>query len=92
MMISSFDSIYSQNRAIKGLVIDEGDFEFVIGAEIIINDSINVGKTGRDGRFQFETSLKDFKLKITNPGWEEHLVYIFHEDWKKNSTKWNTGD
>lgn len=47
-MISSFDSIYSQNRIIKGQVIDEGDFESVIGTEIILNDSINVGKTGRD--------------------------------------------
>ncbi len=23
---------------------------------------------------------------------KEYLVYIFHEDWKKNSSKWNTGD
>ena len=23
---------------------------------------------------------------------KEYLVYIFHEDWKKSSTKWNTGD
>lgn len=22
----------------------------------------------------------------------KYLVYIFHEDWKKNSLKWNTGD
>ena len=23
---------------------------------------------------------------------KEYLVYIFHEDWKKDSSKWNTGD
>ena len=23
---------------------------------------------------------------------KEYLVYIFHEDWKRNSLKWNTGD
>lgn len=23
---------------------------------------------------------------------KKYLVYIFHEDWKKNSLKWNTGD
>lgn len=23
---------------------------------------------------------------------KEYLVYVFHEDWKKNSLKWNTGD
>ncbi len=23
---------------------------------------------------------------------KEYLVYIFHEDWKRNSSKWNTGD
>lgn len=76
MMISSFDTIYSQNRTIKGLVIDEGDFEIIIGAEIIINDSINVGKSGLDGRFQFETPLKDFKLKIMAPGWEDAELEI----------------
>ena len=75
MMISSFDSIYSQNRTIKGLVIDES-FESIISAEIIINDSINVGKTGTDGRFQFETPLTDFKLKIMYVGMEEAELEI----------------
>ena len=37
-----------------------------------------------------------FLLTFTSPcksqEMKEYLVYIFHEDWKKNSSKWNTGD
>lgn len=35
-------------------------------------------------------------LSLTSPcGCQEikkYIVYIFHEDWKRNSSKWNTGD
>lgn len=46
-------SIFSQNRAIQGVVIDDLDYEPVPYVSIIFNDSI-IGMTNLDGSFQIE--------------------------------------
>ncbi len=71
IVFSSINSIYSQNRVIQGKVIYDHDFEPIPYADIIINDSIKIGRTGRDGCFQFETSLPVNKLSFWYYGMEE---------------------
>ncbi len=50
MFLTQF-SIFSQNRAIQGVVIDDLDYEPVPYVSIIFNDSI-IGMTNLDGSFQ----------------------------------------
>ncbi|MDF3078772.1 MAG: hypothetical protein K0S09_2661 [Sphingobacteriaceae bacterium] len=49
----SISSLYSQNRILKGRVIDD-DLETLPYVSIIINDTVEVGKTDLDGFFQVE--------------------------------------
>ena len=77
--ISHVDSIYSQNRIIKGLVIDETYLAPIIEASIILNDSINIGKTGKDGGFQFETTSPVFKLTVESLGMDDAELEISEE-------------
>ena len=56
----------SQSRIFQGKVIDDLYLEPVIFADIFVNDSIKVGRTGLDGCFQFETSLPVKKLIFTD--------------------------
>ena len=57
MILSYCNSAYSQNRIIKGIVVDEYDFEPIIDVRIIVNDSNYVGVTDINGRFQIEIPL-----------------------------------
>ena len=52
MFLTQF-SIFSQNRAIQGVVINDLDYEPVPYVSIIFNDSI-IGMTNLDGSFQIE--------------------------------------
>ena len=70
LVFSSVNSLYSQSRVIHGKVIDEYDFEPLPYADIIINDSIKIGRTGLDGCFQFETSTPVNKLAFRYIGME----------------------
>ena len=47
-------SIFSQNRTIQGVVIDNLDHEPVPYVSILFNDSIQIGMTNLDGSFQIE--------------------------------------
>ena len=71
LFILSIIPIFSQNRVIQGKVIDEMERQPIIGAHIIINDSIKVGETGIDGCFQFETPLSINKLSFQYFGMED---------------------
>ena len=70
LVIAASCPVYSQNRIIKGIVVDEYDLEALIGVSILINDSIDVGVTGVDGCFNFETSLPVYKLSFGYVGFE----------------------
>ena len=56
MLFLSIDLVYSQNRIIKGKVIDYS-LEPLIGVDVVYNDSIKVGVTNVDGNFQIEVPL-----------------------------------
>jgi hypothetical protein len=47
-------SVFSQNRTIQGVVIDNLDHEPVPYVSILFNDSIQIGMTNLDGSFQIE--------------------------------------
>ncbi len=49
--------VYSQNKMIKGIVVDECELEPIIDVRIIVNDSNYVGVTDINGRFQIEIPL-----------------------------------
>ena len=49
--------VYSQNKMIKGIVVDECDLEPIIDVRIIVNDSNYVGVTDINGRFKIEIPL-----------------------------------
>ena len=76
MVLFSVNSIYSQSRMFQGMVIDDLDLEPVIFAEIFVNDSIKIGRTGMDGCFQFETSLPIKKLTFTSAGMEDAILRL----------------
>ncbi|WP_123891799.1 hypothetical protein [Chitinophaga costaii] len=53
VIVVSSCSLYSQNKTIKGRVISD-DFETVALASIMINDTVEVGKTDLKGFFQVD--------------------------------------
>lgn len=76
LVFLSINSLYSQSRVIHGKVIDDLDLEPVIFADIFINDSIKIGRTGMDGCFQFETSLPVEKLTFMNVDMEDATLKL----------------
>jgi hypothetical protein len=54
-------SLYSQNKTIKGRVISD-DFETVPLASIMINDTIEVGRTDLNGFFQIDIPVSEKKI------------------------------
>ena len=65
--------LYSQNKIIKGRVISD-DFETVPLASIMINDTIEVGKTDLNGFFQIEIPVSEKKILFRNIGFEQAII------------------
>lgn len=76
LVLSSIQMIYSQNRVIQGKVIDDLDLEPIMYADIFVNDSIKVGRTGMDGCFLFETRLPVNKLSFWSWGTEQADLFL----------------
>ena len=69
LLFFSLNFGYSQNRIVKGLVIDE-DLEPIGNLLISINDSIKVGTTDIEGRFQIEIPTSVNKISFACIGYE----------------------
>ncbi len=54
-------SLYSQNKNIKGRVISD-DFETVPLASIMINDTVEIGRTDLNGFFQIDIPVSEKKI------------------------------
>ena len=54
-------SLYSQNKTFKGRVISE-DFETVPLVSIMINDTVEVGRTNMNGFFQIDIPVSEKKI------------------------------
>ncbi len=71
----SIGSLYSQNQTIKGRVITE-DFEPIPMAFIMINDTVEVGKTDLEGFFQIVTPISVGKILFGFIGMEPASIKL----------------
>jgi len=62
-------SLYSQNKTIKGRVIDD-NLETLPYVSIVINDTVEVGKTDLNGFFQIDIPVSVKKLLFSTVGIE----------------------
>ena len=58
----STSPIFSQYKTIKGRVIDDLSIEPIPGVLIMINDSIEIGKTDLNGYFRIEIPVSENKI------------------------------
>lgn len=75
VIVISTCNLYSQNKTIKGLVISD-DFETVPLASIIINDTVEVGKTDLNGFFQIDIPVSVNKILFRAVGIEPTNVAL----------------
>ncbi len=75
VIIVSTCSLYSQNKTIKGRVISD-DFEIVPLASIMINDTVEVGKTDLNGFFQIDIPVSEKKILFRFVGLEPAIIAI----------------
>jgi hypothetical protein len=71
----SIGSIYSQNRTIKGRVITN-ELKTIPMAFIMINDTVQVGKTDLNGFFQIDTPISEKKISFRYVGIEPADIEI----------------
>jgi hypothetical protein len=71
----STSSLYSQNKTIKGRVIAE-DLGTVPSASIMINDTVEVGKTDLNGFFKIEMPVSMNKLLFKFVGIEPTAIEL----------------
>ena len=75
VIVVSACSLYSQNKTIKGRVISD-DFETVPLASIMINDTVEVGKTDLNGFFQIDIPVSVNKLLFMFVGIEPTKIVL----------------
>jgi hypothetical protein len=75
VIIVSASSLYSQNKTMKGRVISD-DFETVPLASIIINDSVEVGRTDLNGFFQIDIPVSVNKILFMFVGIEPTVIVL----------------
>jgi len=68
-------SLYSQNKTIKGRVISD-QLETTPGVLIIINDTIEVGKTDINGFFQINIPVSEKKILFRYVGLEPTTIEL----------------
>lgn len=68
-------SLYSQNKTIKGRVISD-DFEIVPLASIMINDTVEVGRTDLNGFFQIDIPISEKKILFRSVGLEPAIIEL----------------
>ena len=61
--------LYSQNKTIKGRVINEY-FDTLSGVLIMLNDKVEVARTDKNGFFQIDIPISEKKILFWYPGFE----------------------
>jgi hypothetical protein len=69
------DSLYSQNKTIKGRVISNR-FDILIGVPIMINDTLEAGKTDLNGFFQIDIPVSVGKLLFRYASHEPVIIKL----------------
>ncbi|HPS83582.1 MAG TPA: hypothetical protein PLA88_04655 [Bacteroidales bacterium] len=68
-------SLYSQNKTIRGRVIDD-NLETLPYVSILINDSVEVGKTDLNGFFQIEIPVFEKKILLKSVGLDPTTIEL----------------
>ncbi|RAJ80263.1 hypothetical protein CLV59_105371 [Chitinophaga dinghuensis] len=68
-------SLYSQNKTIKGRVISD-DFEIVPLASIMINDTVEIGRTDLNGFFRIDIPASAKKILFRSVGLEPAIIEL----------------
>jgi len=68
-------SLFSQNKTIKGRVISEC-FQILPGVSIMINDTIEVGKTDLNGFFQIVIPVSEKKILLKSLSMEPTIIEL----------------
>jgi hypothetical protein len=77
VIVVSAGSLYSQNKTIRGRVISD-NFEIVPLALIMINDTVEVGRTDLNGFFQIDVPISVSKLLFMFVGIEPPKIVLAH--------------
>lgn len=72
LTLSTYD-LYAQNRTIKGRVIDEL-LQTMPYTSIMINDTVNIGKTDLDGFFEVEIPVAVKKVSLASVGFDPTII------------------
>ena len=72
----STGSLYSQNKTIKGRVIDNHLLDTLAYVEIMINDTVQVGRTDLNGFFQIEIPVSEKKILFRSVGMEPATIKL----------------
>ncbi len=77
LLVISFStsSLYSQNNRIKGRVIDD-NLETLPGVSILINDTVNVGRTDLSGFFQIDIPASEKKILFRAVGLDPTIIEL----------------
>lgn len=71
-------SLYSQSKIIKGRVISN-QFDCLIGVSIKINDTVEVGKTDKNGYFQIDIPVSEKKISLNYVGIDETTIELVYK-------------
>lgn len=72
----STSSLYSQNKTIKGRVIDNHFLNTLSYVTIMINDTVKVGRTDLNGFFQIEIPVSVKKILLRDVGIEPATIEL----------------
>jgi hypothetical protein len=75
VLSTSTSSLYSQNKIIKGRVIDD-NLEILSYVSIMINDTVEVGKTDLNGFFHIEIPVSVKKILLRSVGIEPATIEL----------------
>jgi hypothetical protein len=68
-------SLYSQNKTIKGRVISD-EFETIPGVSIMINDTVDVGRTDLNGFFHIDIPVSVEKILFRTVGLDPATIEL----------------
>ena len=71
----SISSLYSQNKIIKGRVIDN-NLEILPYVPIMVNDTVEVGRTDFNGFFQIDIPISVEKILLRSVGLESTIIKL----------------
>ena len=70
--------LYSQNKTIGGRVISD-QFDILAGVSIMMDDTVEVGKTDIDGFFQIDIPVSEKKILFKGVGLEPTTIELVDE-------------